>query len=36
MLGEVACGKVLGGLREILCQACDYAHDRCAKLLHAR
>ncbi|XP_042889930.1 vacuolar protein sorting-associated protein 54-like [Penaeus japonicus] len=36
MLGEVACGKVLGGLREILCAACDYAHDRCAKLLHAR
>lgn len=36
MLGEVACGRVLGGLREILCATCDYAHDRCAKLLHAR
>lgn len=36
MLGEVACGRVLGGLREVLCATCDYAHDRCAKLLHAR
>ncbi|KAG7177534.1 Vacuolar protein sorting-associated protein 54-like 1 [Homarus americanus] len=36
VLGEVACGRVLGGLREILCATCDYAHDRCAKLLHAR
>nr|XP_045625589.1 vacuolar protein sorting-associated protein 54-like [Procambarus clarkii] len=36
VLGEVACGRVLGGLREILSATCDYAHDRCAKLLHAR
>nr|XP_053640278.1 vacuolar protein sorting-associated protein 54-like [Cherax quadricarinatus]XP_053640279.1 vacuolar protein sorting-associated protein 54-like [Cherax quadricarinatus] len=36
VLGEVACGRVLSGLREILCSTCDYAHDRCAKLLHAR
>lgn len=36
MLGEAACSQVLGGLTEVLCAACDYAHDRCAKLLHAR
>lgn len=36
MLGEAACSRVLAGLGEVLCAACDYAHDRCAKLLHAR
>lgn len=36
MLGEAACSRVLGGLREVQCATCDYAHDRCAKLLHAR
>ncbi|XP_045129078.1 vacuolar protein sorting-associated protein 54-like [Portunus trituberculatus] len=36
MLGEAACVRVLAGLVEVLCAACDYAHDRCAKLLHAR
>ncbi|KAK3887502.1 hypothetical protein Pcinc_008414 [Petrolisthes cinctipes] len=36
MVDEAACGRVLAGLRKVLCDACDYAHDRCAKLLHAR
>ena len=28
--------KVTNYLREMLCQVCDHAHDRCVKLLVAR
>ena len=28
--------KVSNSLREMLCQVCDHAHDRCVKLLVAR
>ncbi|KAK4307536.1 hypothetical protein Pmani_020683 [Petrolisthes manimaculis] len=36
MVDEATCVRVLAGLRKVLCDSCDYAHDRCAKLLHAR
>ncbi|RXG73376.1 Vacuolar protein sorting-associated protein 54 [Armadillidium vulgare] len=36
ILDEAAYTKALSGLQETLCGACDFAHDRCAKLLHAR
>ncbi|XP_076055991.1 VPS54 subunit of GARP complex scat [Oratosquilla oratoria] len=36
MLGEMEYNRVVMGIKEVLCASCDYAHDRCAKLLHAR
>uniref|UniRef100_A0A6A7FVS6 Vacuolar protein sorting-associated protein 54 n=1 Tax=Hirondellea gigas TaxID=1518452 RepID=A0A6A7FVS6_9CRUS len=35
-VGSAWCSRVVGALQDGLCQACDFAHDRCAKLLHAR
>ncbi|CAL4068333.1 unnamed protein product [Meganyctiphanes norvegica] len=36
MLDSAAYTRAHSGLKEVLCATCDYAHDRCAKLLHAR
>ena len=35
-MDSVWCGKVTTAINESLSQACDFSHDRCAKLLHAR
>ena len=36
MVAGAWCNRVVESISEGLCQACDFAHDRCAKLLHAR
>ena len=36
MFNETTCDKLISNLMQVLCGACDYAHDRCAKLLQAR
>ncbi len=36
MISQSEYVKVSGSLRDMLCQVCDHAHDRCVKLLIAR